>query len=166
MKSFNIALDSDGVLYDFKQSVIDHFGNHPNKLVWDNGDKVIKGGDAMWRHIETVPNFVRDLPLFPGADVFVDWLIDNFNSVYVVTGVPSYRYDVIAEQKHQKYKAWRPDLEVITCLARDKPLHMRERTILIDDMFHNIKRWEAAGGASVHHKDFESTINALKEIFE
>ena len=41
---------------------------------------------------------------------------------------------------------------------------LKENAILIDDFASNIKRWEAAGGIGILHKNANDTIQQLKKL--
>ena len=47
---------------------------------------------------------------------------------------------------------------------KTKSNYAKENAILIDDFASNIKRWEAAGGIGILHKNANDTIQQLKQL--
>lgn len=54
--------------------------------------------------------------------------------------------------------------DVITCVRSEKQCYAQTGGVLVDDMTKNCAEFEKAGGLYVCHKDFLTTIKALKEI--
>lgn len=148
-----IFCDSDGVIYDFTQHVIDCYGGHPNEI-----------GDAeMWRRINSDPNFWLTMPLMPDAMMFWN-RIKPLNPI-VLTGCHRDDFDKIAEHKLSRWKDDFGHSHVITCLSRDKALHMEQPgDVLIDDMRKNLKKWEKAGGVGVHFRNATQALAVLEAL--
>jgi len=61
------------------------------------------------------------------------------------------------------------EVEVITCLSRQKGARGRERAgsmvpVLVDDRIKLKESWEEAGGIFIHHTNSRQSIQALKEL--
>lgn len=159
---FHVFTDSDGVLYNFEGYWQDRFGKP-----WDSFHP-----DWAWDQIGADPGFYAKIPLFDHARDYWDFL-QPFNPT-VLTGCPrAPRYD---DAVAAKLVAWKRDFNVegdriITCLTRDKPLHMKQPgDILIDDHMRNIKAWRRAGGTGILFVDaaqaleeFVRTVEALQQ---
>jgi hypothetical protein len=151
-----IFCDSDGVVFDFESHVMKYSGGvHPNKL----------GDDPLWNLIESIPDFWLTMPLFPWAHDLINFLRPHGPTI--LTGCPKIGFDVAQTQKIEKYKMYFPDLPLITCLSKEKPVYITGvGDILIDDKSKNIKRWEAVGGKGILFKTYEQVIADLQEILE
>ena len=58
-----------------------------------------------------------------------------------------------------------PGVEMITCLSRDKYLHMkRPGDVLVDDYLRYRDLWEKAGGIFVHHISAAESIRQLANL--
>lgn len=58
-----------------------------------------------------------------------------------------------------------PRVNIITCRAREKFLHMRHPgDVLVDDYLKYKEAWEEAGGIFVHHTSARKTLARLAEI--
>jgi hypothetical protein len=108
------------------------------------------------------------MPLMPGARTLLEHgKLHGPILPVVITGCPRSNFDFVAEQKKRKFKIYFPDIEIVTCLSRDKPLHMKNPgDILIDDFAKNIKRWEKAGGKGIRYYNYKQAMNELMVITE
>jgi 5'-nucleotidase len=146
--------DADGVLADFAHHVQTLFGAHPDS--YSEAD--------LWRNINSQSEFYLSIPLMPDARRL--WhVLKPFHPI-VLTGCPASNYTVAARQKVIWVKRhFGADVEVITCLSRDKQLHLTAAgDILIDDRSSNIKKWIKAGGIGIWHRDAETTIAEFQAI--
>jgi hypothetical protein len=92
--------------------------------------------------------------------------IVQFNPI-VLTGVNASHFDEAARMKKEWWATNFSWTNVITCIARDKHLHMKNpEDILVDDFERNLKRWRNAGGNAILHVNAETTITELKQYFE
>lgn len=156
-----IALDCDGVIFDFNGHCEDRFGAHPHHLTFTHEDGVILKGDAaLWSHVNGCPDFWLDMPKFEHADELVE--MARPYGVQFLTGCPVNGYDrADAEKRIKLAKLW-PGIPVITCRSKDKPIYMQQPgDILVDDFVRNIKKWTAAGGVAIHFKTFEQAARDL-----
>jgi hypothetical protein len=145
--------DCDGVLADFNGHVQTLFGTDPDRMP----------ETALWQAIDSVPDFYLTIPL--KADARQLWnAIKPFHPI-ILTGCPAHNYDESARQKVIWIKRHFGDVEVITCLSRNKPLSMNAPgDILIDDRSGNIKKWIKAGGIGILHTNAASTIAKFQDI--
>jgi 5'-nucleotidase len=151
-----IYLDKDGVLADFDAHVERLFGAGPRQL-----------GDAkLWECVEATPDFWETMPVKAGAHEL--FAIAAPYKPIILTGCPKTGYERASEHKPIWInKNFGPGIEVITCLSKDKPLHMkRPKDILVDDFIVNIKRWQKAGGRTVWYQTADQAIEDLKRKIE
>jgi len=57
-----------------------------------------------------------------------------------------------------------PATEIITCMSREKYLHVDQGDVLVDDYRKYQRQREEAGGIFIHHTSARSIIAALKRI--
>ena len=150
-KGVKLFVDSDGVFAHFDRNVEERFGYHPDDM----------DDDKMWELITANKDaFWTEMPVMPGAQELWAFLI-QFNPT-VLTGVNKSHYEEAAAMKRIWWEKHFGHADVITCLAKDKVLHMANPgDILIDDFERNTKRWEKAGGVGIVHTDNASTIAQL-----
>lgn len=132
-----LFVDSDGVFASFDDNVRNFFGKYPRDFANDAD---------MWAAINGQPRFWPDMPMMPGAIEL--WEAIKHANPIVLTGCPKSNYEHAAEHKLQWWMNGHfSHSRVITCLSKDKALHMEKPgDWLVDDMSKNIKRWEKAGG--------------------
>lgn len=148
-----IFIDCDGVLADFDKHLQNIFGD------------VRKPFPEIWQDIVLIDNFWQDIPLIQGGRELWDFL-KPYNPT-VITGCPPDDFDRAADHKRKWLKTNFNTENVITCLSKEKQLHMENPgDLLIDDFKTNIRRWEKAGGITILHRwhHYEDTIEKLKEI--
>ncbi|HET9428710.1 MAG TPA: hypothetical protein VFO69_10160, partial [Allosphingosinicella sp.] len=114
-----------------------------------------------WQKLAAAPDFYFSLPLMPDA-------MELFEAVkplhpVILTGLP--RGNWAADQKVRWAAQHFPGTRIITTLARDKRDHAKEGDVLVDDQLRHRHRWEEVGGIFIHHRDAQSTIEALAEYF-
>jgi hypothetical protein len=151
-----IFLDNDGVLANFDKHVLDLFGKTPREL----------GDEKLWEHVNENPNyFWSTIPPMPYAHELWNFVVSTNIPFCVLTGCPKSHYEIAAEHKPLWIKNHFGETEVITCLSKNKPLHMENPgDILIDDFVANVRRWEKAGGIAIKHYDGASSIQKLKNL--
>lgn len=150
-----IFCDVDGVKADFERGYEERFGHSCVGL----------DDDILWLNVNATDDFWTTLPLM--SDWHILWnFIKDYNPIFL-TGCPSSGYDMAVAGKREYILKHTGEIPVITCLSKNKQHHMFSRgDILIDDMKKNIKRWEAAGGVGILHKNAEDTIEQLKSIMK
>jgi hypothetical protein len=100
------------------------------------------------------------LPLTPDARLLFD-AVAHLHPI-ILTGCPMGGW---AEPQKVEWAAEHfPGTEIITCMSREKYLHMQPGDVLVDDYLKYRDRWEEAGGIFIHHTSAKSTIAALKRI--
>lgn len=149
-----LFLDCDGVLADFDRAADTIFG-------MPSGEAQAKlGQQRFWRTLRRQENFYGDLPLLPDARKLFD-AVAHLNPV-ILTGCPLGGW---AESQKQGWAAEHfPGTHIITCMAREKRLHMKPGDVLVDDMEKFRELWEEAGGIFIHHTSAEASIAALKRL--
>lgn len=150
----DIFLDSDGVMADFERGFWEQFG-----LQFHNTSAA-----KAWSLIRKTPDFYAKLPLMAGAEDI--WHALRGKKVTVLTGCPSSGFDDAAAAKRQWWeKNFGPQVHVITCLSKDKYLHMRQPgDILIDDHVKNIDAWERANGVGFLHQNSDLTVVYISKM--
>ena len=149
----DVFLDSDGCAMDFNAHVFNHCGKSPNSL----------GDDALWSLVISIPDFWLSMPLMDGYEQ-VYAATKRFNPSFL-TGCPRTDYDRAAKHKVIKLNKHYPGVPVITCLSRDKTLHMTNPgDVLIDDRGYICKKWEKAGGTAIRFKSPEQAVQDFLKI--
>jgi len=156
----HIFFDNDGVLAAFDEYVEELWGAGPREL----------GDEELWRRVEETPTFWSHMPVKDRAHELFE--VGLPYGPTILTGCPRTGFERAAAHKPewidqhfgQRYGLKIP---VITCLSRDKPLHMKNpKDILVDDFIVNIKRWQKAGGRTVWYRDVDQSIEDLKRKIE
>lgn len=155
-KILKIFVDLDGVLADWEGRVYNIFGKDhksvKSHILW----QFIGESENFWLNIEKISNF----------DVIWEYVKDK--SPTILTGCPKSSFTKSQDQKIEWCKInLGPDVDVITCLAKDKQKHITEPgDILIDDNIDNCSRWIEHGGVAIHHDNDnpEKTIELLNKI--
>ena len=151
-----LYIDLDGVMADFDKYFFDTFGDESHKL----DDK------SLWKLINGHGNFFRNLPLMQGA-------LEFFRSVEhlpvsILTACPKSNYTTAAVQKRQwVYEHLSKDVTVIPMMGgKNKCLFMHSPgDVLIDDFEKNCIPWREHGGIAIQHKNFDSTMSQVANIF-
>lgn len=161
-----VFLDVDGVIADFDGwcEELWNAGSRDLKCRDEHGND-LNGDAALWWHVDREPRFWLDMPIKGGAQELIE--IARPYGAGFLTGCPRQGYDRAEREKRVKLQTVAPDLHVITCLSRNKMLHMQEPgDILVDDMVGNIRKWEKAGGTPVFYKTHKQAVADLKSAIE
>lgn len=150
-----IYLDSDGVIADFSAKVEELRAATPSK-------------SGMWYLIDmydkNVEPFFESLAIMDGAHDLVQFAIDHFDEVAILTATGRTPKDVGA-QKLRWYAKHFPHVDVILVESSgDKASYACPKSILVDDRDKSITPWMGAGGVGVLHTSVEDTIKQLKHI--
>ena len=154
-----IYVDMDGVLADF-------FGEWA-KLIGVNNWKQIQNVDAALDKVREQDDFWTNLPMTSNAKALLN-AIKKFKGKYNILSAPLPNDPKSAPGKQEWIKknlASFPPAKVI--LDHDKAKYAKQSdgtpNALIDDYGENIKKWEAAGGVGIKHKDatVQNTVNQL-----
>ena len=141
--------DLDGVLADFEQGVKNKF----KKSIEE-----IKPG-LMWGVINKSSSFFESLPWMPkGRELWEQ--IKQYHPI-ILTGVP-HGSSTASEQKIRWcQRELGPDIQVITCITKEKPKFCLPNSILIDDRTDNLNSWNNKGGKFILYD--EDNLDAIIE---
>jgi 5'(3')-deoxyribonucleotidase len=150
-----IYIDSDGVLAGFEAKVNELRASTPTKC-------------GMWYLIDiydkNVEPFFESLPIMDGAHDLVQFALDHFDDVAILTATGRTPKNV-GEQKRNWYAKHFPHLEVILVESSgDKAAYACPNSILVDDRDKSITPWMGAGGIGVLHTSVEDTIAQLRAL--
>jgi hypothetical protein len=147
-----LFVDMDGVLADFDRHHEAHFGTRPCR----NSARVD------WKAVRGVKDFFLGIP--PMADLDALWARIERHAPIVLTGIP-----VFVPEAADNKRAWvrsylGENVDVRTCLAREKFLHAAPGDVLIDDWPKFRHLWIDAGGRWITHVSAADTDRALAEL--
>lgn len=146
-----LFLDLDGVLADFDRGVERVTGRRPDQQTTRE----------MWRALAQDADFFGTLALMADARDLWDYCVPH--RPVILTGLP--RGDWADAQKRRWVaNMLGKEVEVITCMARDKPDWSGPGRVLVDDRATTREGWEARGGHFVLHSSAALSIAALKEL--
>jgi 5'(3')-deoxyribonucleotidase len=151
-----LFLDADGVLADFDLGVRKLLGMRPKAFIAKNGR------ETFWKRLAKTPNFYGSLPEMSDAHLLFD-AVKHLKPT-ILTGIPVGRW--AAPQKIEWAAEHFPGVAIITCMARDKHLHMHPGDVLVDDREKHRAAYEKAGVVFVHHKNAEESLKQLAKIFQ
>jgi len=149
-----LFLDCDGVLADFETAAAQVFGMPARQAEQKLGPK------QFWHRLRRHEDFYGSLPLLPDARKLFH-AVQHLNPI-ILTGCPLGGW--AEEQKHRWAAVHFPGTRMITCMAREKRLHMKPGDVLVDDLLKYQALWEDAGGVFIHHTSAGNTIAELKRI--
>jgi hypothetical protein len=149
-----LFLDCDGVLADFDTAAEQVFGMPSRQAEQKLGAK------QFWRKLRNHDDFYGSLPLLRDARKLFD-AVKHLNPI-ILTGCPLGGW---AEgQKHRWATTHFPGTRMITCMAREKRMHMKPGDVLVDDFLKFKDIWEEAGGIFIHHTSADRSIAELHRI--
>jgi len=142
--------DLDGVLADFEKGVEQKF----NKNICD-----IKQA-TLWSVINKSSTFFENLPWMPkGKELWER--IKEYHPI-ILTGVPP-GCPTASEQKIRWcQRELGPEINVITCLTKDKAKYCIGCSILIDDRLSVLKSWKDKGGKCILHEEDNLYTNLVR----
>jgi 5'(3')-deoxyribonucleotidase len=148
-----LYVDLDGVLTDFNKKLSEVMGK-PFKNEFSNDPSIwkaiTKAGAEFWSTMEWLPG---------GRDLWEE--LKKYDPT--ILSAPS-NHPSSVEGKKEWLKDNIPGVPFI--LEQKKEKYANEDSILIDDREKNIKRWEAAGGIGILHKNPEKTLEGLKKVLK
>jgi 5'(3')-deoxyribonucleotidase len=150
-----LFLDADGVLADFDRGACDLLGMKPKAFIAKHG----RG--TFWKRLANAPNFFGTLPEMPDARTLFD-AVKHLKPT-ILTGLPMGKWP--APQKIEWAARHFPGVPIITCMARDKHLHMAPGDVLVDDREKHRALYESEGVVFVHHKNAEDSLRQLAKFF-
>ena len=139
------------MLADFDAYVRELFGKPPDELP----------PPRLWGRAAKTPGFYENLPLIPDAMELWDFC-RPFRPT-ILTGLPRGNW---AEPQKRRWVARHlgEDVEVITCMARDKCAYTTPGAVLVDDTTKFAHLWVERGGVFVHHTSAAASINELERL--
>lgn len=146
-----LYLDLDGVLADFDKAVRDVTGRGPDQQL----------PSAMWRSLAKHKDFFGSLDLM--EDALELWEFCRPHRPVILTGLPLGTW-AAPQKRGWVARQFGPDVEVITCMARDKHRFGGPQTVLVDDRDKARAPWEAAGGDFVLHHSASRSIEDLRDL--
>lgn len=153
-KGVQLFLDCDGVLADFDSAAEQIFGMPSRQAEHELGPK------RFWSMLRGHENFYGSLPLMPDARKLFD-AVKHLDPI-ILTGCPLGGW--AERQKHGWAAEHFPGTKMITCMAREKVMHMKPGDALVDDFVKYRELWEKAGGIFVHHTSADRTIAELVRL--
>lgn len=150
-----LFLDADGVLADFDLGVRRLLGMRPKAYI------AAHGRAAFWKQLAKAPNFYGSLPEMRDAHVLFD-AVKHLKPT-ILTGLPLGSW--AAPQKVEWAAEHFPGVTIVTCLAKDKHLHMHPGDVLVDDREKHRAAYEEAGVVFVHHKNAPDSLRQLAKIY-
>ena len=154
-KAPRLFLDADGVLADFDEGVRRLLGMSAKAFIAEHG----RG--TFWKRLAKAKNFYGALPQMPDAQLLFD-AVKHLKPT-ILTGLPMGNW--AAPQKVEWAAEHFPGVPIVTCMARDKHLHMHPGDVLVDDREKHREAYEKAGVVFVHHKNAEESLRQLAKIF-
>jgi len=150
-----LFLDADGVLADFDLSARRLLGSRPKEFIAKHG----RG--TFWKRLAKADNFYGSLPEMPDARVLFD-AVKHLKPT-ILTGLPVGNW--AAPQKVEWAAAHFPGVPIITCMAKNKHLHMHPGDVLVDDREKHRDAYEAHGVVFIHHRNAEDSLRQLAKIY-
>ncbi|MEO8175825.1 MAG: hypothetical protein ABI626_04105 [Sphingomicrobium sp.] len=150
-----LFLDCDGVLADFAAGVQALLGMSAAQF------ETRHGRGALWQRIAAAPDFYATLPEMPDARELFD-AVEQLAPT-ILTGLPIGNW--AAPQKVRWAAEHFPGVPIITCLARDKHLHMQPGDVLVDDRENHRAAYEREGVVFIHQKNARDSITQMAKIF-
>ncbi len=150
-----LFLDADGVLADFDRGARRLLGMSAKDFI------AKQGRGTFWKRLANAGNFYGELPEMTDARILFD-AVKHLNPT-ILTGLPLGKW--AAPQKIKWAAEHFPGVPIVTCMARDKHLHMRPGDVLVDDREKHRAAYEAAGVLFVHHKNAKQSLRELARIF-
>lgn len=150
-----LFVDLDGVLVDFDRGVKELTGKFPGELP----------PKVMWPRLAKSRNFYDSLHWMPdGKDLWNE--VKELHPI-ILTGLPMGNW-AEAQKRSWCARELGEEVEVITCMSRDKAKKAKERAgsatpILIDDRLRLKDPWEEMGGIFIHHRSAEESLRLLGE---
>lgn len=153
-----IYLDLDGVLVDFKSSVISLIG--PD---WEVKEK----NGTLWQEIKTIDDFW--LKLKPFYNYKKLWNFTKDHKPKILTARPQTMPIAVQHKKQwcKEYLTGIDEKDILVVLRKEKQLYAKSKkisNILIDDNKENIEEWENAGGIGILHTTIDKSITELKKL--
>lgn len=156
-----VFVDMDGVLANFE-------GFASNLLGGDNWKYEVELPN--WGRLSLVQDLYAQLEPMPDAFELWDYLIDTFDDVQILTAIPKRAHfpEAVNDKRNWIYHHFGKDVRVnFGPYAYDKQFHLvpGRGDVLIDDTRINCEQWDKRGGLAILHKNANSTISLLTDIY-
>jgi len=151
MAQHRLFLDLDGVLADFDRGVEIVTGRRPDQ----------QSTRAMWSALSRAPDFFGTLEMMRDAKELWDYCRPH--RPVILTGLPLGTW-AAPQKKRWVANMLGAEVEVITCMSRDKHRWSGPGRVLVDDREKTRESWEAAGGIFILHTAAATSIARLKEL--
>ncbi|MBN2344265.1 MAG: hypothetical protein JXX29_11900 [Deltaproteobacteria bacterium] len=154
--NYILFLDLDGVLVDFEKGVETLFHKPIDTIP----------PKQLWPRLARTPDFYNQLDWMPDGRVL--WEACKKNSPVILTGLPIGKW-AEPQKRHWCERELGPDVEVLTCLSRNKAKVARARDteripVLVDDREKLKAPFEEMGGVFIHHRSAQQSIEALSAL--
>ncbi|HYC02931.1 MAG TPA: hypothetical protein VED40_06540 [Azospirillaceae bacterium] len=146
-----LFLDLDGVLADFDRGVELVTGKRPDQQTTKD----------MWRALGKHRDFFGTLEMMRDAHDL--WEYCRPHKPRILTGLPLGNW-AAAQKKRWVANMLGADIEVITCMSREKHRWSGPGHVLVDDRAKLKDEWEAKGGTFILHTGASESIAALKRL--
>lgn len=146
-----LFLDLDGVLADFDRGVLAVAGRPPGELP----------ARRMWTALAAHPDFFGTLEPMPDAGAL--WSFCAPHRPTILTGLPLGGW-AAAQKRAWVARVLGADVEVETCMSREKHRRSGPGRVLVDDRADLEGPWTAAGGDFVRHVSAERSVAALRAL--
>jgi 5'(3')-deoxyribonucleotidase len=151
----NLFLDCDGVLADFDAGAARLLGMGIGAFEARHGKR------EFWKRLAKAPDFYGSLPEMADARTLFD-AVEHLHPT-ILTGLPMGSW--AAPQKVRWAAEHFPGVPIVTCMARDKHLHMTAGDVLVDDRENHRAAYERAGVIFVHHRNARDSLKQLAALF-
>lgn len=157
-----VYIDLDRVLADFDRGFLEATG-----VTFDS----VENSQDRWNLLKgKEAGFYLNLVPFYGARDFVNdiLLLDGPNFVGILSALPSLLdyppwYNEKVRWNRLRIHSHLP-VHIVES-SESKQRYAAEGDVLIDDNPLNIKQWNAAGGVGILHRDFETSLQQLKNVY-
>lgn len=161
-KLYKVYIDIDGVLADFDKKAKEITSGKYGR------DDFSKGNfwKAVYRYNSEVEPFFESLPKMSGADKLMNFAVNNFENVALLTATGFTPKDA-AEQKTRWAAKNFPGIKTLTVTnSAHKAVYSNPRSILIDDRTASIDPWRKAGGLGILFTNTDQAISELKTVLK
>lgn len=152
---YTLFVDLDGVLADFDAGVEEVTGKLPSE----------QSPKAMWPRLARTQGFYANLDWMPDGRTL--WERVARHDPIILTGLPLGKW-ARPQKLEWCSRELGADVEVLTCMSRDKAKVARERSegtpVLIDDRDKFRDKWVEMGGIFIHHKSAAESISELEAL--
>jgi len=150
-----IYCDLDGVLVDFDKKVRQTFNVSPEVLLSKENQK------EGWEAINQIPHFWYDMEWTKDGKKLWSFL-QSLNIPVKILTTPAPSVKDCKSDKLRWVDEQLGDVQVI--FAQNKEKYANSNSILIDDRFDNIEKFNDKGGIGIQYQSAEKAINKIKQL--